>query len=261
VEAEASFVWALSEAGVEVVKPVVRKDGQYACQVIAPEGKRPMLMYEEAPPPLPKELDDGLLSQIGEKVALVHDVADDIGESISIPKIDIEGQLQENVYFTSQFLSDRENKYLEEVSIHLKGYLQKQPRTSYEFGLCHADLVISNIRLTEEGEIVFFDFGNAMRTWRAYDLAIVHWSLVNRDKENGEKLWEAFLQGYKYIRSIPIMIVENLSALLVLRQMGFLGGNCATLPLRLGTEPFESGFLEREMIRLKQLAELSGILK
>ena len=59
-EAEASFVWALSKSDVKVVKPVPRKDGQYAFQVNAPEGIRPMLMYEEAPPQPPKELDDKL---------------------------------------------------------------------------------------------------------------------------------------------------------------------------------------------------------
>jgi Ser/Thr protein kinase RdoA (MazF antagonist) len=163
------------------------------------------------------------------------------------------------VYFTSQFLSDQGSKYLEEVSTHLKNFLQRQSRTSSEFGLCHVDLVISNIRLTDDGEVTFFDFGNAIRTWRAFDLSVVHWSLVNRYKDKGEKLWEAFLQGYKSSRSLPKLLLENLAVFLVLRQIGFLGGNCASLPLRLVTEPFESGFTEQEMIRLKQLVELSGI--
>ena len=199
------------------------------------------------------------MSQIGEKVALVHEIADDIGTSICIPEIDLDEHLQECVYFTSQFLSDQESKYLEEVSTHLKNFLQRQSRTPSEFGLCHADLVMSNIRLTDGGEVTFFDFGNAIRTWRAYDLSVVHWSLVNRYKDNGEKLWGSFLQGYKSSRPLPKLLLEILAVLLVLRQIGFLGGNCASLPLRLGTEPFESGFIEQEMIRLKQLVELSGI--
>ena len=260
VEAEALFVSALSEAGVEVVKPVQCRDGSHAYQVLAPEGIRPMLLYEEAPPLLPKELDVALLSQIGKKVALMHDVADKLDTSFDIPKIDLEEHLQERVFFTCQFLSVNDSNSLKEISTQLHKYLQRQSRTSPDFGLCHADLVISNIRLTEEGEVTFFDFGNALRVWRAYELAITYWSLINRYKNNGEKLWEAFLQGYQSSRSLPKLIVENISVFLVLRQIGFLGGNCATLPLRLGTEPFESGFIEDEMTRLKHLVEKSDIL-
>lgn len=45
-----------------------------------------------------------------------------------------------------------------------------------------------------------------------------------------------------------------------MRQISFLGGNCATLPLRLGREPLESGFMDEQMKRLGRLVELSGIL-
>jgi hypothetical protein len=48
--------------------------------------------------------------------------------------------------------------------------------------------------------------------------------------------------------------------MLVFRQISFLGGNCATLPLRLGTEPLESGFMEEQMERLRRFVEESGIL-
>jgi Ser/Thr protein kinase RdoA (MazF antagonist) len=108
--------------------------------------------------------------------------------------------------------------------------------------------------------VTLFDFGNAMKTWRVFELAVVYWSLENRYKESQKKLWEAFLQGYRANRSLPAALSENIAAMLVLRQIGFLGGNCATLPLRLGTEPFESGFIEREMERLRQLVDTSGIL-
>jgi Ser/Thr protein kinase RdoA (MazF antagonist) len=259
-EAEALFVSALSASGIEVVKPLQRRDGQYAHRVFAPEGIRPMLLYEEAPPPLPKEMDVGLLSQIGKKVALVHDAADKMGEAFDIPEIDLEGHHQEGVFFTSQFLSDEERKYFEEVSTQLKNFLQKQSRISPAFGLCHADLVMSNIRLTKEGKVTFFDFSNALRIWRAYELAIVYWSQNYRYKDNGEKLWEAFLKGYQSNRTLPKLISENINEFLVLRQIGFISGNCATLPLRLGTEPFESRFIENEMKQLQQLVEKSGIL-
>jgi Ser/Thr protein kinase RdoA (MazF antagonist) len=133
------------------------------------------------------------------------------------------------------------------------------PRNSPEFGLCHADLVMSNIRRTDDGTITLFDFGNAMVTWRAFEFATIYWSMGHRNKEDRGLLWESFLQGYQSIRSLPEALTETLPAMLVLRQIGFLGGNCATLPLRLGTEPLESGFIEREMKQLERLVDHSTI--
>jgi Ser/Thr protein kinase RdoA (MazF antagonist) len=99
-----------------------------------------------------------------------------------------------------------------------------------------------------------------MKTWRALELAIVYWSLGNRYRDGREHLWKAFLQGYASIRPLPEAFSERLAVMLILRQISFLGGNCATLPLRLGTEPFESDFIEKEMRRLRNLVEESGIL-
>ena len=129
-----------------------------------------------------------------------------------------------------------------------------------DFGLCHADLVLSNVRLTAEGNITLFDFGNAVKTWRVYDLAVIYWSLGHRYEDGRDQLWESFLEGYAAIRSLPEALSERLAEMLLLRQIGFLGGNCATLPLRLGTAPFESDFLEKGMEQLRTFAERSAIL-
>jgi Ser/Thr protein kinase RdoA (MazF antagonist) len=259
-EAEASFVCALSASGVPVVKPIRRMDGSFAFRVSAPEGVRPILLFEEAPPPIQLGLNEELLSQIGENVALVHKAADDFDTDFGIPEMDVNSFLQERVFHSCQYLSKLEGAYLQDVSVGLEGFLQKQSRKSPEFGLCHADLVISNVRLTTRGTITLFDFGNAMKTWRALELATMYWSLGNRNQDSQEQLWEAFLRGYESIRSLPQALSERLAGMLVFRQIGFLGGNCATLPLRLGTEPFESGFIEEQMKRLRRFVEESGLL-
>jgi len=95
------------------------------------------------------------------------------------------------------------------------------------------------------------------KTWRASELANIYWSLGNRYKNSRNTLWNAFLQGYLSIRPLPADFSEQLKIMLVLRQISYLGGNCATLPLRLGTEPFESDFLKTGMIRLRKLVEKS----
>jgi Ser/Thr protein kinase RdoA (MazF antagonist) len=259
-EAEASFVLALSASGIPVVKPVPRLEGRFAFQVSAPEGTRPMLLFEEAPPPLPSQLDEALLTQIGEQVALVHAAADEFDTDFGIPAMQNDAFLEERVYYTSHFLSKQDRAYLCDVSERLGLILRTLPYKTPDFGLCHADLVLSNLRLTTEGTITLFDFGSALKTWRVFELAVVYWSLGNRYRDCRDHLWKAFLQGYKSIRPLPEALSERLAVMLILRQISFLGGNCATLPLRLGTEPFESDFLEKGMVRLGNLVEESGIL-
>ena len=259
-EAEALFVSALAASGVPVVKPILRTDGHYAYQVSAPEGTRPMLLFEEAPPPLPSQLDGALLAQIGEKAAKVHVVADQFATDFGISTLESAAFLEERVYYSNVFLSERDRAYLGNVARRLALILQQLPQEKPDFGLCHADLVLSNVRLTAEGNITLFDFGNAVKTWRVYDLAVIYWSLGHRYEDGRDQLWESFLEGYAAIRSLPEALSERLAEMLLLRQIGFLGGNCATLPLRLGTAPFESDFLEKGMEQLRTFAERSAIL-
>jgi Ser/Thr protein kinase RdoA (MazF antagonist) len=259
-QAEARFVLALSAAGVPVVKPVPRTNGSFAFQVSAPEGTRPMLLFEQAPPPLPSQLDQTLLAQIGEKVAMLHAASDELDTDLGIAALESDKFLQERVYYTSRFLSEQHSAYLRDVSRSLGLVLQKLPRQTPDFGLCHADLVMSNLRLTPEGTVTFFDLSDALKTWRAFELAVVYWSLCNRYRDERDLLWPAFLQGYASIRPLPQALSELVPIMLVLRQIGFLGGNCATLPLRLGSELFESGFIEKEMQRLGQFVQQAGIL-
>jgi len=259
-EAEARFVWALSEAGVPVVKPVHRIDGTFAFQLSAPEGNRPLLLYEEAPPPLPPQLDEEMSAAIGEKIAIFHSAADKFDTSFGLPEIEINSLLDDSINYTRQFISEQEGEYFREVSKHLTVFFEKHACKTLEYGLCHGDLVLSNVRLTNEGVITLFDFGNSIKTWRAFELAVIYWSLGHRYEKDREEFWNAILRGYQSISPLPETLSEDLPFMLLLRQISFLGGNCASLPLRLGTEPFETGFIEQEMKRLKELVDAARIM-
>jgi Ser/Thr protein kinase RdoA (MazF antagonist) len=259
-EGEALFVSALSNAGIPVVKSVARKDGRFAFQVAAPEGVRPMLLYEEAPSPLPVPPDDKMLSKIGAAIAALHNTADQFNSDFGIPVFDFTSVLKERAESTCQFLGEDDQEYLTRISERLGNVLQQIPQQVPDFGLCHGDLVISNLRLAEDGGIVFFDFGDALQTWRVFDLSVISWALEHRVEGFHEYFWPAFISGYQSNRSLPEDWSTQLKIMLVLRQILFLGGNCGTLPLRLGIELFETDFLVNGMERLRKFVEDSGIL-
>ncbi len=257
-EGEASFVMALAAAEVPVVRPVPRNDGCFAHQVAAPEGERPMLLFEEAPPPLPSRLDESLLARAGAEVASLHAAADELDGDLGLGHMQWDAFLRDSVHHTSRFLSERDKESLERISADLGTILAALPNDAPEFGPCHGDLVLSNLRLAMDGTITFLDFGNALATWRAYELATIRSSLGSRHEDRQDSLWRSFLEGYESVRPLPEVLREHLSAMMILRQISFLGGNCATLPLRLGTEPLEAGFIQDGMERLRALVEGIG---
>ena len=259
-QAEAAFVTTLSAAGVPVVMPVPSRDGPYGYQVSASEGMRPMLLFEQAPPPLPGQLDEPLLRKIGTAIALVHAAADEFDTDCGLDVRVRDVLLAEHVFYASHFLSDADAAYLRCISDTLGRILQRLPRDLPDFGLCHADLVMSNVRQTSEGEITLFDFGEARKTWRTFELAVVYGSIAHRYPKGENQLWQAFLHGYESVRPLPQEFTQHLPLMLILRQISFISGNCATLPLRLGTEPFESDFLDNEMRRLRDLANDACVL-
>jgi Ser/Thr protein kinase RdoA (MazF antagonist) len=217
-----------------------------------------MLMFEEAPPPLPGILNEALFLQMGESIASLHAAADELDTDFGIPNNQIDAWVGEHVYYTSRFLSQSDRVFLEDISQQLTSFLDRLPCDKPDFGLCHADLVLSNLRLTLDGKITIFDFGSTLKTWRVFELAVFYWSLRNR-YQDCQEYWDAFLQGYQSKRILPEALSGKLAVMLVLRQVSFLGGNCATLPLRLGTEPFESNFIENGMAQLRNFVEEAGI--
>jgi Ser/Thr protein kinase RdoA (MazF antagonist) len=254
-EAEARLVTGLSRGGVPVVLPVPLRKGGFACEVRAREGVRPMLLFEEAPPPLEIPVEAETCRDLGRATARLHEAADALTCELDLPLLDWEALVARWLPHITPFLSDADVAFLEDLSGRARSGFEELPARGPGFGPCHADLVVSNFRRDPERGITIFDFGAAARCCRAFDLAVPLWSLDRRRAEERDALGDALLSGYEEVRSLPEGLTDRLPVLLIARHISFLGGNCGTLPLRLGTEPFEGDFLEREMGQLRRLAE------
>jgi len=248
-EAGARLVARLAEAGIPVVRAIPRSDGAYASEVRASEGRRPILLFEEAPPPLPEVLDPTLMQEFGTVVAHVHERIDADGTAYDLPAIDLDAILAEKIPSIERFVDQADLEYLNAVVNRIRPQLAGIPREAPEWGVCHADLVLSNVRGPQG--VTLFDFGDAATTYRGLELAVVFWSLGHRYLDQRDALWSAFLDGYQTVRALPDELEARLPAFLALREISFLGGNAATLPLRLGTEPFESDFMRNGFDRIR----------
>jgi Ser/Thr protein kinase RdoA (MazF antagonist) len=258
-ESEARFVCRLGEAGVPVVRAVPRKDGAYASQVLAGEGRRPILLFEEAPRPLPKEPGTERMEALGRAVARLHELADTDDATYELPALDLETFEKELAPHIRRFTNEEGSSFVDAAIEWIRPQLSAIPRVPPGWGICHADLVLSNVREGTEG-VTLFDFGSLARTYRGFDLAVIFWSLGRRHPEHRQAYWEAILTGYASIRPLPDRLEQRLPVFLTLRELTFLGGNAATLPLRLGTEPFESSFIPDGFARIRSILSEVGVL-
>ena len=131
-----------------------------------------------------------------------------------------------------------------------------------DVGWCHNDLVLANIRCRADGAIVFFDFGEAEVGPRANELVRLRASLRKR-VETGRfhALWDAFLDGYAGVRTVPALATDSEYLLIVeaLRRIGWIGGVMASCPLRMGTETFNREWVRAQLESVREcVAQIAG---
>lgn len=252
-EAEARFVCTLHSLGVDCVPPIKRNDSRYATTIDAPEGSRPALLFEQAPPPLPADLDASYLRNIGLAVARLHTAADRLPIENTPINEPADTFFQRARLYPLPYLSRGQQKTWLIACDKAKQYLDRLPTAPPFYGPCHADLVLSNIRAEKDGRIVLFDFGNAGWSWRALEFAIVYSSIQRRNQDRMETLWQAFVSGYADSGRDVEPLLEHLQGMRVIRQIGFITGASATCHLRMGIHVVEGDMINGEMRHLEGL--------
>jgi Ser/Thr protein kinase RdoA (MazF antagonist) len=228
---------------------------------VASEGRRPALVFREAPDAQLVSVDTDACLRFGAATAKLHEAADALGEDYAFRVFDCDYVSQALLPFAERLIDQDDRATLRLLLETLRSRLQQFSTSPPGFGLCHADLVLSNVRLGDDGSIVFFDFGNAAFTWRAYDLAVAHQTLARRQAQAPhDLLWGAFLRGYTQVRELPEGAGQGLPLFLLLRKVSWIAGVVASCPLRMGIETFNRGWVRKQMPALEELvSNLSAV--
>lgn len=252
VESEGRLVADLAAAGVPVVEPVGLKAGGFALAVQAAEGIRSMLLHRRAPDGRIAGPDLAVCRSLGKAVARLHDALDALAGEYDLPAFD-SMTFDELLPYAETVFSDEDHRFLRATAERIRPRLAAMPDRPPDFGICHSDLVLSNIRLRDD-EVVFFDFGTAGRTWRAYELVVLECSVPVPEEDGRQPLRDALLDGYASVRPLPSHLAESRPWLQLARTLSWLGGNAATLPLRLGSQPLEEEIFTKTIARVRELA-------
>jgi Ser/Thr protein kinase RdoA (MazF antagonist) len=215
----------LKHKGISVSVPIPKKDGNLVSTVMAPEGLRYIVLFTYAPGKEPSyESEEENKSYIyGKITAKIHTATEDFNSSHPRFSIDLEHLLDKPLRLIRPFLSHRPSDwdYLVALAENMREQVYRSPIGNLEMGFCHGDFHGWNAHLDQDDLLTFFDFDCCGLGWRAYDIAVFHWSarLRGKDKER----WPSFLRGYTEERPLSDIDIQAIPYFVAIRHIWLLG--------------------------------------
>jgi len=198
---EIKFVQYLLENGLNVLEPIMSKQGNYLLNKNTPWGKYLVCAFKRVEG---DRLDgfnsdgidwtDELISGYGKELGKIHKLS---SQYINVPKKSCFEMIEEMDSFIKTKMENNKviSKELEEV----KNLLQKLPQNKSNYGLIHGDYELDNVfynKKTKKYSVI--DFGSSIYHWYTMDIEI---SLNNLQEElpqkNFEEIKKLFINGYK----------------------------------------------------------------
>ena len=225
IRCELDVLIYLNRKNCAAAMPCSRKDGSYYCAIDAPEGRRYMVLFCEAPgSELSYENQPQTIAyQYGQAVARLHDALD--GFTSPYPRffIDLSHLIEQPLHYIEPFLSPRTNEwlFLKTFANTICRKILEIPVNALEQGFCHGDLQGYHANITKDGTITFYDFDCGGHGFRAYDLAVFLWFAQLEKQEHLR--WVPFLQGYQDIHPLNALDIASIPLFLSARYIWHMG--------------------------------------
>ncbi|NGZ77698.1 phosphotransferase [Saccharibacillus alkalitolerans] len=237
---------------VSVSIPIAKKDGTFINEFFVAEGVRYGVMFSFAEgneKPI-HTVEDSYL--FGESVAEIHKVTENFRSEHVRGDLDLEFLIEKPLNLIELHMEHRPEDYrfIREKILGLKERLAMKIEKGLDWGVCHGDLHgNTNAAFTDDGKLTHYDFDISGYGWRAYDIAefrLAREIHSGHNKDEVERLWEAFLNGYRHVRDLGENDVEAVSIFVVLRQL-WLFGLCFRESELIGGADFDDGFIDSKM--------------
>lgn len=261
VEAEAQILDHLEQNGLPVVRPIPSTTGRFVYEINAPEGERYCILYAHVDGTSPRaDIQPEQSAVYGQAVARLHNALDGFSQPIARCQIDYAYLLETPLALVEPFLKARPDDwhYLCEVATYLRTEAPALPNRSPAYGLCHGDLHKANLLMVPDGQLTIIDWDCMGYGWRAYDVAVLRWSIGPAVGPEGigeprlSQVWHSYLENYERLR--PLSDVEHASipyfvAMRHIRVLGWEIGNC--LAGRWGLGILTDGYWDDRILRLR----------
>jgi Ser/Thr protein kinase RdoA (MazF antagonist) len=243
----------LKNKGFPAAQPQRYRDGQYFCEVPAPEGQRYLALFSEAPgPEISYDHEPGQVAQsYGQAVARMHNAMDDFSSSHLRFQLDMDHFITKPLKSIAPFLAQRPDdwKYIRHFTASLHEKLLQLPARNLEQGFCHGDLQGYHANVSTDGTLTFYDFDCGGYGYRAYDLAVFLWCC--RLEEAVDTRWVPFLKGYRETRTISDLDVQAAPLFACARYLWHIGVHTENSP-DWGIDFLNQKYFDTHLKRLKE---------
>ncbi|AJS60641.1 phosphotransferase [Paenibacillus sp. IHBB 10380] len=244
--------------GVSVSIPITKKDGTFINEFVVPEGVKygVMFSYAEGNEKPIHAIEDSYL--FGKAVAQIHKIADNFNSEHVRGDLNFEHLIENSLNTINLHMEHRQEDYefLYELAMRLKEQIVNHLEKGLDWGVCHGDLHgNTNVAFTDDGKLTHYDFDFCGCGWRAYDIAefrLAREIHSSHNKAEVERLWEAFLNGYRDIRHISDNDVKAIPIFVALRQL-WLFGLCFSESELIGEADVDNGFIDSKMDYFRNL--------
>lgn len=204
--AEIDYINYLRNHGINVNKPVKTKSGQY---LIRDNGILAVLFERVEGKPLEDiELIPEICREWGRQLGKIHKLSDSYNADMKRPGYKevfkfIHPMLDEDLIGKAHLLEES---------------LDKLPKISQNYGLCHYDFEMDNVYYNEEnGEFAVIDFDDSMYNFYAIDIMQVLMN-IEEDIPHESQIWakEEFKKGYEEYKVLPDKEEMNLASKFIL---------------------------------------------
>lgn len=219
-EAQLAFQRAAAEVGV-AARPRMRRDapGRFA---LTDEGGGQGAMVELLPG-RPCAAAPADAEAAGRALARLHDAGDALDADPAMPVAARAGLIDGPAARVAAALARDLPAPTRRLARDLGDWLDALAQDGPAFGPCHGDGHHENAMIDGQGAVRFYDFDDAARGWRAYDLATFIWGCFRLTQ--GAQVWHAFIRGYGAVRPLSQREVDRIRPFLAIRQIWWLGYN------------------------------------
>jgi len=225
IELELEALNHLTNRGFPAIRPVPYKDGQVYCSVHAPEGRRFLALFTEAPGTEISYEDDpaGNAERYGKAVARMHHALDDFSSPHPRFRLDLAHFIDQPLHHIQPFLAHRPQdwEFLQEFANQLRQQVLAMPADILEQGFCHGDLQGYHANISPNGTLTFYDFDCGGFGYRAYDLAVFLWCC--RLEDAVALRWPPFLKSYRETRPLDERDVQAIPLFVCARYLWHMG--------------------------------------
>jgi Ser/Thr protein kinase RdoA (MazF antagonist) len=197
MERELDFIQYLHKKGLNVLEPVLPKNGSYLLKKDTPWGKYLACSFKrvDGKQLSEHEYNDEIVFGLGKTLGKFHKYS---SEYNNVKKDSCFEVIDRMEYFAQNKLKDHNELVLKKIG-EIRDIFKKLPKNKSNFGLVHYDFELDNIFYEETSKkYSVIDFGSSMYNWYTMDIEQSLTNLKEKYSQNDfEHMKTLFINGYK----------------------------------------------------------------